>query len=134
MMNQRLLLIASWSALALIAFVTLSPIEDRPTFGSAQLERFIAFALLGFAFVRAYPRRPLFSAAIVIGCAVWLEALQLLTPDRHGRLLDALVKLTGGMCGIGFGQLAAPLLREQFVRIKQSLGSGRSASRPAGDS
>jgi hypothetical protein len=36
--------------------------------------------------------------------------LQLLTPDRHARLLDALVKAAGGVCGIGIAQLAQQLL------------------------
>jgi hypothetical protein len=34
---------------------------------------------------------------------VILEAMQLLTPDRHGRLIDAAVKVAGGICGIGLG-------------------------------
>jgi hypothetical protein len=39
--------------------------------------------------------------------------LQLLTPDRHGRILDALVKAAGGICGIGVGQLGQLVLRTQ---------------------
>jgi VanZ family protein len=37
---------------------------------------------------------------IVLGSAVLLEALQLLTPDRHGRIQDALEKMAGGVIGI----------------------------------
>ena len=113
-MNQRLFLLASWAVLAFIAFATLSPLEERPAVASPQLEHFAAFALLGFAFVRGYPSRALLSVAIVIASAFVLEALQLLTPDRHGCLLDALVKAAGGIFGIGAGRLAAPLLWQQI--------------------
>jgi len=58
--------------------------------------------------------------AIVIGSAFTLEALQLLTPDRHGRLLDALVKAAGGLSGIGVTRLGLPILEARFSRIKAS--------------
>ena len=111
-MNQRLFLLASWAVLAFIAFATLSPLEERPAVASPQ--HFAAFALLGFAFARGYPTRALLSVAIVVASAFALEALQLLTPDRHGCLLDALVKAAGGIFGIGAGRLAAPLLWQQI--------------------
>ncbi|CAN7492006.1 hypothetical protein LJR220_004470 [Bradyrhizobium sp. LjRoot220] len=47
-----------------------------------------------------------------------LETLQLLTPDRHGRLLDAAVKVAGGISGIGAGQLMIMLLKSQIGRAK----------------
>ncbi|WFU46156.1 hypothetical protein QA640_45670 (plasmid) [Bradyrhizobium sp. CB82] len=37
---------------------------------------------------------------VVLGSAVVLEFLQTLTPDRHGRLLDASEKVIGGLLGI----------------------------------
>jgi hypothetical protein len=51
-----------------------------------------------------------------LSVAFGLEALQLLTPDRHARLLDALVKAAGGVCGIGIGQLAQLALRTPIKR------------------
>jgi hypothetical protein len=42
---------------------------------------------------------------IVVGAAVGLEALQMLTPDRHARVTDAFVKALGGIGGISVGQL-----------------------------
>ncbi len=42
--------------------------------------------------------------------------LQLLTPDRHGRVVDALVKTLGGISGIGVGQLLSFLLRFKSAR------------------
>jgi VanZ family protein len=128
-MIHRLSLAAAWLALAFIAFATLSPIYDRPTIPEAgpQLEHFAAFALMGFAFTLGYPRRMLFIVAIVLGSAFVLEALQLLTPDRHGRVLDALVKAAGGICGIGVGYLVPLLLRAPINRIKEAWGSGRAS-------
>ena len=116
MMNQRLFLVAGWLALAFIALVTVCPLRDRPIVADAQLEHFVAFALVGFAFARGYPDRLLAVVAIVIGSAFALEVLQLLTPDRHGRVLDALVKAAGGLCGIGLGWFA-PLLLARAIRV-----------------
>jgi len=115
---QRLFILAGWLALALIAYATLSPIKDRPVIAGLQLEHFAAFALLGFAFALGYPRRTVLIIGIVIGSAFTLEALQLLTPDRHGRLLDALVKAAGGLAGIGMTRLGLPILTARFSRIK----------------
>jgi VanZ family protein len=49
--------------------------------------------------------------------AFGLEAMQLLTPDRHGRLIDAVIKATGGVCGIGISQLGLLVLRAQTNRV-----------------
>jgi VanZ family protein len=112
-MIQRVSIIAGWLALGFIVYATLSPIEARPVLASLQFERFAAFALLGLAFGLAYPNRVLLVVAIVVGSALTLEALQLLTPDRHGRMFDALVKVAGGICGIGVSQLGQLFLWAQ---------------------
>jgi hypothetical protein len=110
-MIQKISTIVGWLALAFIAYATLSPIDDRPMIANIGLEHFAAFGLVGLALGLAYQKRLLWIAAIVVGSAFGLEALQLLTPDRHGRLLDAAVKAAGGICGIGISQLAALILR-----------------------
>jgi VanZ family protein len=115
-MVQRISTVAGWLALAFIVYATLSPIDDRPVVAGAQLEHFAAFAVVGLAFGLAYPKRVLLVATIILITAFGLEALQLLTPDRHARLLDALVKATGGVCGIGTAQLAQLALRAQIRR------------------
>src|SRR3979409_2520697 len=112
-MVQRVSIVAGWLALAFIVYAPLSPIAARPVIAGLQFEHFAAFALMGLAFGLAYPRRLFVVVAIVVGSAVALEALQLLTPDRHGRVLDALVKAAGGICGIGVGQLGLLFLRVQ---------------------
>lgn len=118
---QRISNITGWLALGLIAFVTLSPIGDRPSIASPHLEHFAAFALVGLAFALAYPNRVLLVVAIVIGAALGLEALQLLTPDRHGRVADALVKALGGISGICLGQMLSFLLHLKPMRSDHSV-------------
>ena len=115
-MIQRVCAIGSWLALAFIVYATLSPIDARPVLTSPHREHFAAFALMGLAFGLAYPNRVLLVVVIVVGAAAGLEALQVLTPDRHGRVWDALVKALGGICGISFGQLASFLLRFKSAR------------------
>jgi VanZ family protein len=118
MMIQRVSIIAGWLALGFIVYATLSPIADRPAVTGPHLEHFAAFGLVGLAFALAYPSRLLLIVVIVVGSAFGLEALQLLTPDRHGRVIDALVKAAGGICGISVGQLMSFLLRTRFSHAK----------------
>src|SRR3981189_558086 len=112
-MIQKVSTIVGWLALAFIAYATLSPIDSRPVVANIKFEHFGAFGLVGLALGLAYPRRLLWVAAIVVGSALGLEVLQLLTPARHGRLLDAGVKAAGGVCGVG---LAALILRTKIGR------------------
>ena len=114
-MIQRVSAAAGWLALAFIVYATLSPIDARPVVTRPHFEHFAAFAVMGLAFGLAYPNRLLLVVAIVFGSAFGLEALQLLTPDRHGRFLDALIKASGGICGIGVGQLGSLLLRTRIA-------------------
>lgn len=108
---RRVLRALAWFTLAFIAYATLSAIELRPRMGDAvHLERFGAFALLGFLFAAAYPKRIGIVLLLTVVIAVGLEFFQLLSPDRHARLGDALVKVGGGVCGIAASWLAARLL------------------------
>jgi len=99
-MLERLFATAAWLTLAFIAYATLSPIGLRPEVTNPDIERFGAYAVAGFLFVMAYPRRTILVLAIVIGAAVVLEALQLLTPDRHGKFANLVVKASGGGMGV----------------------------------
>jgi hypothetical protein len=102
MMFRRAAMVLAWAVLAFIVYATLSPIGLRPHLGSgAGAERFGAFAVVGLLFGLAYPKRLWLVLAIVLGTAVLLEMLQYLTPDRHGRVVDALFKLAGGAVGAG---------------------------------
>lgn len=105
-MNPKYLKFAAWAGLVLVAIAALTPIEFRPTSSlPPTTERFAAFAAVGFAFALAYPRQFLAAALIVIGAALLLEVLQVLTPSRHGRLPDALVKMLGASAGLTLGRL-----------------------------
>jgi hypothetical protein len=106
-MVHRLITVAAWASLAFIAYATISPIQDRPIlFTLPSFERFAAFAVLGALFCLAYPRHIALVCLVVLGSAVLLEVAQLLTPDRHGRIQDAIVKMTGGAVGIVTGRAA----------------------------
>jgi VanZ family protein len=104
-MLHRLISIAAWAVLAFIAYATISPIQARPTLPtSTGFEHFTAFAVLGLLFCLAYPRHFALVCLIVLGSAVLLEIMQLLTPDRHGRIQDAIEKMAGGLVGIVVGR------------------------------
>jgi VanZ family protein len=94
--------VIAWLLLIGLVFVTLSPINLRPISPlPTQLERAMALAIVGFAFAIAYPRHIVLVAVLVLGSTILLEVLQIASPSRHGRLIDAGVKLVGG----GFGLL-----------------------------
>jgi hypothetical protein len=113
-MIRRFLLIAAWAALGCIILVTLAPIGMRPIVSNeAGYERFLAYAVLGFLLWHAHPRRLLFVSAIIVVSATSLEALQHLTPDRHGHWSDLSEKLSGGL----FGLFAAHLICFIFTRL-----------------
>jgi hypothetical protein len=114
---RKLLICAAWLSLIVIAITTVVPIYDRPSFGHASIERLIAFVVLGAMFAWSYPNRLLFSVLIVSCGAFGLEALQLITPDRHARLFDAFVKLAGGWSGLGLGHLAMFFMRAGRLRL-----------------
>jgi VanZ family protein len=104
-MLHKLIDLAAWGILAFILYATISPIQDRPTLlTSTSFEHFAAFAVLGALFSLAYPRQVALVCLVVLGAAVLLEVLQLVTPDRHGRIQDAMEKMAGGLVGIVAGR------------------------------
>ena len=104
-MFHKLIAVAAWTVLAFIAYATISPIQDRPTLPtSSSFEHLAAFAVLGALFCLAYPRQIVLVCLIVLGGAVLLEIMQLLTPDRHGRIQDAIEKMASGLVGIVVGR------------------------------
>lgn len=94
-----MMLVAAWTALIAIIFVTLSPIGLRPETGSAGPERFVAYGVLSTLFMSAYPQHFTRVMIFVLTVAVSLELAQHLTPDRHGHIADALEKIGGGAAG-----------------------------------
>src|SRR5215472_795227 len=105
---------AAWTSLAYIVYATLSPLSERPEFDThlfSHLDHYLAFAVAGGLFGLAYPRQTFFVCILVLGSVVFLELSQLLTPDRHARLIDATRKIIGGTIGIAFARLAISLYR-----------------------
>lgn len=109
----------AWILLAALIFDTLVPIGLRPVSGApVGLERFGAFAALGFLFAFGYPRRRWEVLALVTLAGAGLELLQVLEATRHGRIGDGLVKIAGG----GFGVAAAMALRRVSARAGAVVG------------
>ena len=98
-MRPTLFKLLAWFFLAFICFVALGPITLRPETGQVALERFAAFACLGLLFTLVYPSHFARSIVLVVIAAIALESLQHLTPDRHGHLQDAAVKVAGAIVG-----------------------------------
>jgi VanZ family protein len=113
-MFHKLVIIAAWASILVLAFATLThvgfvysiydrlaPLLMRPGMRTyAHFEHVIAFAIFGGLFAFAYPRHVIFVCSVVFISAVALEYLQTLTPDRHGKLIDAFEKVVGGALGI----------------------------------
>jgi len=98
--------VLAWALLAALVVVTIGPIDWRPVSHlPVQLERALALALIGFVFAVAYPRHLLLVGLVVLSTTVLLELLQLVEPSRHGRVVDAAVKLTGAIIGLAAGHL-----------------------------
>jgi hypothetical protein len=66
----------------------------------AAVEHFVAFAVFGALFSIAYPKRVATICCVVFGAAIALELAQTITPDRHGTVIDAIQKVSGGAFGI----------------------------------
>ena len=111
MTSSNFLRIAAWLLFAAIVMVTLGPIGLRPrTDFPVNLERMLAYLAMGLAFALAYPRHIWWAVTLVVVGAISLELLQELRPDRHGRQMDALVKIAGAIIGLGLGWLSAQLI------------------------
>lgn len=107
-MKINLVAFLAWTALAAIAFATLSPIGIRPRVPmSVDLERGVAFFVTGMLFAFAYPRHIWWAVAIVMFGVFGLEILQAIRPDRHARLSDAGAKAAGAFLGLGLGWLVS---------------------------
>jgi VanZ family protein len=116
---------AAWVALIAIVLATLAPLAFRPhvsAVSSASLERFAAYFTLALLFAWAYPKRLLPVLLLVIGSAIGLEALQLLIPDRHARLIDFAVKGLGASSGFVIGAVTRWFIRLRAAGYPQRPG------------
>jgi len=99
--------------MAFIAYATLSPLNEGQEFVDtglfSHLDHYLAFAIVSGLLSLAYPRQTFLVCILVFGSAVLLELAQMLTPDRHARVIDAARKVIGGTIGIAFARLAISL-------------------------
>jgi hypothetical protein len=100
---SRFLRIAAWLALLALLFVTISPIELRPSIGRPNVERFIVLAIVAGLFVIAYPQRPFRVMILLWVTAVGFELLQFVADGRHPGLRDVAFKCAGAAAGVAFG-------------------------------
>ena len=117
-MLDRVLRGCAWLCLACIVFFTLGPVGFRPRLiaGEANLDRFAAYFVLAVLFAWAYPHRLLSMGCLVLLSAISLEALQLLTPDRHGHIEDLVIKLLGAAVGLQLGMLTVKFRAARIER------------------
>jgi hypothetical protein len=119
---------AAWSALVVLVLVTVSPIGWRPhTIATVGFDRAGAFAVAGVIFALAYPRRFLSLALLLVVAAFFIEMLQWISPTRHARLADAMVKASGGVLGVALGHV---LLYVRH-RVSREAASAAPLHRPA---
>jgi len=114
---------AAWTTLAFIAYVTLCPLNERPEVDFdlfSHPEHYLAFAVAGSLFGLAYPRQMLFVCIVVLGSAVLLELSQLLTLDRHARVIDAVRKIIGGAIGVAIARLAISFYGRDIIAGNQN--------------
>jgi VanZ family protein len=111
---RSLIIAAAWASLAVVAYATLSrvglvyrlyfmfsPFLGHPsmrTYGSA--EHLFAYMIVGTLFSAIYPRSTLRVCLFLFLAIAGLEAMQALTPDRHGTFRDAMEKMAGGAIGV----------------------------------
>jgi hypothetical protein len=86
--------------LGVISFSTLAPIELRPHLMEANSERFSAYLLLGWMVTLGFPRAPGVISFAVVPVPIGLELMQLVDSSRHGQILDAALKVSGGLVGV----------------------------------
>ena len=130
-MNTLKYQIAAWAAFATIVFVTVSPIEMRPgDIFSVDIDRALAFALLSSMFMVAYPRHALMVGGFVVLSAGGIELLQALSPTRHARLDDAIIKGSGALCGmaLAFSYNAFRTFRHARRRARVAAGPSSAAA------
>lgn len=114
----------AWLLVLAVAVFTLAPIDLRPvTAAPANWERFAAFTAIGALFCLGYPQHRWRMVGLVIALAALLEVLQQVSPSRHARLPDGLVKAAGALLGGGLA-----------VAAERIFGRLRASSRPRWDS
>ena len=131
-MNTLKYQIVAWTAFAAIVFVTVSPIEMRPgDISSVDVDRALAFGLLSSMFMVAYPRHALLVGGFIVLSAGGIELLQALSPTRHARLDDAIIKGSGALAGMALAFSYNAFRTFRHARRRARIASCTGASAPA---
>lgn len=103
---RRFACFAAWTGLALIIFVTVSPIDVRPSdVTTTDLDRALAFVIMSGLFMIAYPRHVLAVCIALLIAAFLTELAQFVSVTRHPHMHDAVIKALGVLVGISAGLL-----------------------------
>ncbi len=131
-MKKRTLQFFAWTILAAIVFVTVAPIGLRPMDPlPVDVDRALAFVLLAILFTAAYPRHRLGTGLMLVLAAFAIELLQELSPTRHARIDDALVKAVGAMAGALLVHMFATLWIDRRLNARNHKASWGRAGRRA---
>ena len=110
---QRMLQVASVTALVLLTFVALGPATWLPRSGLGwEIDHFVGYFAFTWMFCLAWPR-PLVVGLALMVFAVLLEGAQAFMPDRSSYYIAAVYSAAG--------VLAAALLAELFIRARRRL-------------
>jgi len=116
---RRCAALIGWGAVAVVVVATLSPIGARPHIAhlGPQIERFVAYLVAAAALATAYPARKGVILLCIVAGAAGLELAQHFEASRHARTLDALVKILGGLTGLGVVALCERLWSKRFASL-----------------
>lgn len=116
MIVTRFAQVSAWLCFIAILFVTVSPIGLRPhDVMTVGFDRAFSFAVMSALFVIAFPRHWVIVAILMIAVAGVFELSQELSPSRHAKWNDAVVKAAGAVIGTMIGW-AANRIRLRFDR------------------
>ena len=115
----------SVAVIAFLVYVHLGPAQWQPprTGLGWQMDHFLGYFAATSIVWLAWPQRPFVVGGLMMVTAALLEALQVLTPDRHADFYAALF----GACGA----LTQALLAEVFIRVRAAYYRHRFSKRVA---
>jgi VanZ family protein len=116
---RRCAALIGWAAVAVVIVATLSPIGARPHVAhiGPQMERFVAYLVAAAALATAYPARKGVILICIVAGAAGLELAQHFEASRHARKLDAIVKILGGLTGLGVVALCERLWPKRVAAL-----------------